>query len=380
KIYSVYMKYVAPEDIIVYSIDEGFMDVTDYLKTYAISPRELTMKIILDVLNTTGITATAGIGTNLFLCKVAMDIVAKHIPADKNGVRIAQLDEMEFRRTLWDHKPLTDFWRVGAGYAKKLEQQGLYTMGDIARCSVENENILYGLFGKNTELLIDHAWGWEPCTIKDVKNYKPSSNSLSSGQVLQEPYESEKAKLVLKEMADFLVLDLVEKGLVTNQIVVTIGYDVENLSDKAKMKEYSGDVTVDGYGRKIPKQAHGSINLGSYTSSTKKILTAVSELYDKIINSKLLIRRLNITAANVIDEISASKYEECEQLDLFSDQDSVEEKHRNDTEEAEREKKMQKAMLSIKNKFGKNAILKGMNLEQGATAKDRNEQIGGHKA
>jgi len=309
-----------------------------------------------------------------------MDIVAKHIPADKNGVRIAQLDEMEFRRTLWDHKPLTDFWRVGAGYAKKLEQQGLYTMGDIARCSVENENILYGLFGKNTELLIDHAWGWEPCTIKDVKNYKPSSNSLSSGQVLQEPYESEKAKLVLKEMADFLVLDLVEKGLVTNQIVVTIGYDVENLSDKAKMKEYSGDVTVDGYGRKIPKQAHGSINLGSYTSSTKKILTAVSELYDKIINSKLLIRRLNITAANVIDEISASKYEECEQLDLFSDQDSVEEKHRNDTEEAEREKKMQKAMLSIKNKFGKNAILKGMNLEQGATAKDRNEQIGGHKA
>jgi len=380
KIYSVYMKYVAPEDIIVYSIDEVFMDVTDYLKTYAISPRELTMKIILDVLNTTGITATAGIGTNLFLCKVAMDIVAKHIPADKNGVRIAQLDEMEFRRTLWDHKPLTDFWRVGAGYAKKLEQQGLYTMGDIARCSVENENILYGLFGKNTELLIDHAWGWEPCTIKDVKNYKPSSNSLSSGQVLQEPYESEKAKLVLKEMADFLVLDLVEKGLVTNQIVVTIGYDVENLSDKAKMKEYSGDVTVDGYGRKIPKQAHGSINLGSYTSSTKKILTAVSELYDKIINSKLLIRRLNITAANVIDEISASKYEECEQLDLFSDQDSVEEKHRNDTEEAEREKKMQKAMLSIKNKFGKNAILKGMNLEQGATAKDRNEQIGGHKA
>lgn len=380
KIYSVYMKYVAPEDIIVYSIDEVFMDVTDYLKTYAISPRELTMKIILDVLNTTGITATAGIGTNLFLCKVAMDIVAKHIPADKNGVRIAQLDEMEFRRTLWDHKPLTDFWRVGAGYAKKLEQQGLYTMGDIARCSVENENILYGLFGKNTELLIDHAWGWEPCTIKDVKNYKPSSNSLSSGQVLQEPYESEKAKLVLKEMADFLVLDLVEKGLVTNQIVVTIGYDVENLSDKAKMKEYSGDVTVDGYGRKIPKQAHGSTNLGSYTSSTKKILTAVSELYDKIINSKLLIRRLNITAANVIDEISASKYEECEQLDLFSDQDSVEEKHRNDTEEAEREKKMQKAMLSIKNKFGKNAILKGMNLEQGATAKDRNEQIGGHKA
>lgn len=380
KIYSVYMKYVAPEDIIVYSIDEVFMDVTDYLKTYAISPRELTMKIILDVLNTTGITATAGIGTNLFLCKVAMDIVAKHIPADKNGVRIAQLDEMEFRRTLWDHKPLTDFWRVGAGYAKKLEQQGLYTMGDIARCSVENENILYGLFGKNTELLIDHAWGWEPCTIKDVKNYKPSSNSLSSGQVLQEPYESEKAKLVLKEMADFLVLDLVEKGLVTNQIVVTIGYDVENLSDKAKMKEYSGDVTVDGYGRKIPKQAHGSINLGSYTSSTKKILTAVSELYDKIINSKLLIRRLNITAANVIDEISASKYEECEQLDLFSDHASVEEKHRNDTEEAEREKKMQKAMLSIKNKFGKNAILKGMNLEQGATAKDRNEQIGGHKA
>ncbi len=380
RIYGVYMKYVAPEDIVVYSIDEVFMDVTDYLKTYAVSARELTMKIILDVLNTTGITATAGIGTNLFLSKVAMDIVAKHIPADKNGVRIAELNEMEFRRSLWDHRPLTDFWRVGPGYTRKLEKNGLYTMGDIARCSVKNENILYDLFGKNAELLIDHAWGWEPCTVKDIKAYKPSTNSLGSGQVLQQPYNADKAKLVLREMTDFLVLDLVEKRLVTNQIVVTIGYDVENLTDENKSMEYTGDVIVDGYGRKIPKQAHGSANLGEYTSSTKKILTAVSELFDRIINSKLLVRRINITAANVVDETTASQYQECEQLDLFTDQAEIEQKHQKETEDAEREKKMQKAMLSIKNKFGKNAILKGMNLEQGATAKERNEQIGGHKA
>jgi DNA polymerase V len=309
-----------------------------------------------------------------------MDIVAKDIPADKNGVRIAELNEMEFRRSLWDHRPLTDFWRVGPGYTRKLEKNGLYTMGDIARCSVKNENILYDLFGKNAELLIDHAWGWEPCTVKDIKAYKPSTNSLGSGQVLQQPYDADKAKLVLREMTDFLVLDLVEKRLVTNQIVVTIGYDVENLTDENKCMEYTGDVIVDGYGRKIPKHAHGSANLGEYTSSTKKILTAVSELFDRIINSKLLVRRINITAANVVDETTASQYQECEQLDLFTDQAEIEQKHQKETEDAEREKKMQKAMLSIKNKFGKNAILKGMNLEQGATAKERNEQIGGHKA
>ena len=377
RIYSIYMKYVAPEDIIVYSIDEVFMDVTDYLKTYEKTPRELAMTIILDVLNTTGITATAGIGTNLFLSKVAMDIVAKRIPADKNGVRIAELDEMSFRKELWNHRPLTDFWRVGPGYSKKLGEYGMYTMGDIARCSVTNEDLLYKLFGKNAELLIDHAWGWEPCTVKEIKAYKPSTNSLGSGQVLHCAYTSDKAKLVLREMADLLVLDLVEKRLVTDQIVVTVGYDVESLSNG---KEYDGEVVKDHYGRKIPKQAHGSANLGCYTSSTKRILNAVSELYDRIVDKDLLIRRMNITAAGVIDENSVPNEEKCEQLDLFTDYKALEEEQKNEQAELDREKKMQQAILSIKKKFGKNAVLKGMNLEEGATAKDRNAQIGGHKA
>ncbi|MBO5037540.1 MAG: DNA methylase [Clostridia bacterium] len=377
RIYSIYMKYVAPEDIIVYSIDEVFMDVTDYLKTYEKTPREFAMTIILDVLNTTGITATAGIGTNLFLSKVAMDIVAKRIPADKNGVRIAELDEMSFRKELWEHRPLTDFWRVGPGYSKKLEEYGMYTMGDVARCSVTNEDLLYKLFGKNAELLIDHAWGWEPCTVKEIKAYKPSTNSLGSGQVLHCAYTADKAKLVLREMADLLVLDLVEKRLVTNQIVVTVGYDVESLSNG---KEYDGEVVKDHYGRKIPKQAHGSANLGCYTSSTKRILNAVSELYDRIVDKDLLIRRMNITAAGVIDENSVPNEEKCEQLDLFTDYKALEEEQKNEQAELDREKKMQQAILSIKKKFGKNAVLKGMNLEEGATAKDRNAQIGGHKA
>ncbi|MBO5299254.1 MAG: DNA methylase, partial [Clostridia bacterium] len=345
RIYSIYMKYVAPEDIIVYSIDEVFMDVTDYLKTYEKTPREFAMTIILDVLNTTGITATAGIGTNLFLSKVAMDIVAKRIPADKNGVRIAELDEMSFRKELWEHRPLTDFWRVGPGYSKKLEEYGMYTMGDVARCSVTNEDLLYKLFGKNAELLIDHAWGWEPCTVKEIKAYKPSTNSLGSGQVLHCAYTADKAKLVLREMADLLVLDLVEKRLVTNQIVVTVGYDVESLSNG---KKYEGEVVKDHYGRKIPKQAHGSANLGCYTSSTKRILNAVSELYDKIVDKDLLIRRMNITAAGVIDENSVPNEEKCEQLDLFTDYKALEEEQKNEQAELDREKKMQQAILSIK--------------------------------
>ena len=274
RIYNVYLKYVAPEDIVVYSIDEVFMDVTDYLSTYKLSPHDLAMKIILDVLETTGITATAGIGTNLFLCKVAMDIVAKHIPADKNGVRIAELDEMKFRQELWSHQPLTDFWRVGHGYAKKLEQNGMFTMGDVARCSVHDEDKLYKLFGKNAELLIDHAWGWEPTTIEAIKAYRPSTNSLGSGQVLHQPYTAEKAKLVLREMADLLVLDLVDKGLVTDQIVVTVGYDIENLADPERSKKYHGAIVKDHYGRQIPKHAHGTANLDGHTSSTKKIMSA----------------------------------------------------------------------------------------------------------
>ena len=381
RIYEVYMKYVAPDDIIVYSIDEVFMDITNYLRTYGLSPHDLTMKIILDVLKITGITATAGIGTNLFLAKVAMDIVAKHIPADKNGVRIAELDEMSFRRKLWSHQPLTDFWRVGRGYAKKLQEHGIFTMGDVARCSVQNEDLLYRLFGKNAELLIDHAWGWEPCTVEAIKAYRPSTNSLGSGQVLHFPYEFSKAKLVLREMADLLSLDLVDKGLVTDQIVVTVGYDIENLTDPKRRKKYTGAIVKDSYGRQIPKHAHGTINLDGYTSSTRKILQAVSELFDRITDKNLLIRRLNVTFGHVVDEGSAPKKNDgFEQLDLFTDYVARQAEQEQERAELEREKKMQQAMLTIKKKYGKSAILKGMNLEEGATAKDRNAQIGGHKA
>lgn len=386
QIYNVYLKHIAPEDIHVYSIDEVFMDVTHYLKTYGLTARELAMRIILDVLKTTGITATAGIGTNLYLCKVAMDIEAKHIPPDENGVRIAELDEMSYRRKLWSHHPLTSFWRVGKGYAKKLESCGIYTMGDVARCSLGkpgdyyNEDLLYKLFGINAELLIDHAWGWEPCTIADIKAYKPESNSIGSGQVLQSPYEFEKAKLVVREMTELLVLDLVEKNLVTNQLTLTIGYDIENLSDPERRKQYHGPVTTDQYGRSIPKHAHGTANLDRYLSSTKLITGAMMNLFDRIVDPKLLVRRITITANRVIDEKAAQRKDEYQQLDLFTDYEAEEARQREEQTELEREKRMQKAMLDIKHKFGKNAILKGMNLQEGATAKDRNSQIGGHKA
>lgn len=381
RIYDIYLKYIAPEDIIVYSIDEVFMDVTDYLNTYQLSAKDLAMKMIQDVLETTGITATAGIGTNLFLCKVAMDIVAKHIPADKNGVRIAELDEMGFRRKLWSHQPLTDFWRVGRGYAKKLEAHGMFTMGDVARCSVNNEDLLYKLFGKNAELLIDHAWGWEPCTVEAVKAYRPENNSLGSGQVLHQPYTAEKARLVLREMADLLSLDLVSKRLATNQIVVTIGYDRENLSTLAQKKQYRGEVAKDHYGREVPKHSHGTQNLERYTSSTKQIVDAATALFDRIADKTLLVRRLNIVATHVIPEGEAPKMEPgFEQLDLFTDYAAEQAKREKEDAELSRERKRQEAVLAIKKKFGKNAILKGMNLEEGATARDRNAQIGGHKA
>ena len=380
-IYSIYLKYIAPEDIIVYSIDEVFMDVTDYLFTYKLTAHDLAMKIILDVLDTTGITATAGIGTNLFLAKVAMDIVAKHIPADKNGVRIAELDEMSFRRKLWTHQPLTDFWRVGRGYSKKLEAHGMFTMGDVARMSVHNEDLLYQLFGKNAELLIDHAWGWEPCTVEAVKAYRPSDNSLGSGQVLHCPYTSENARLVLREMAELLSLDLVRKKLVTNQIVLTIGFDVENLTDPARRQLYTGPVVKDHYGRMIPKHAHGTERLETYTSSTKKIINVATTLFDKIVDANLLIRRINIVAGHVLPEDEApNRSDDCEQLDMFTDYAAVQAQRQKEEDELNRERKVQEALLTIKKRFGKNAILKGMNLQEGATAKDRNEQIGGHKA
>lgn len=381
RIYEIYMKYVAPEDIIVYSIDEVFMDVTDYLQTYRMSPRDLAMKMILEVLETTGITATAGIGTNLYLCKVAMDVMAKHIPSDENGVRIAFLDEMTYRRELWSHRPITDFWRVGRGYAKKLETYGIYTMGDVARCSEQNEELLYRLFGKNAELLIDHAWGWEPCTVEAVKAYRPESSSLGSGQVLQCPYDAEKAKLVVREMADALSLDLVEKRLVTDQIVITVGYDIENLTDPECRKKYRGEVVTDRYGRQIPKHAHGTENLESFTSSTQKVVEAASVLYDRIVDKNLLIRRMNITANNIVEEKAApQKNNSYQQLDLFTDYAAEEEQEKQEALRLDRERKLQEATITIKKKFGKNAILKGMSLQEGATAKNRNEQIGGHKA
>ena len=380
RIYKVYMKYVAPEDIIVYSIDEVFMDVTRYLKTYGLSPHDLAMKIILDVLKTTGITATAGIGTNLYLCKVAMDIVAKHIPADENGVRIAELDERSYREKLWAHTPLTDFWRVGRGYAKKLEENGMFTMGDVARRSLTDEEALFKLFGKNAELLIDHAWGYEPCTVEAVKAYKPRTNSLGSGQVLHEPYTAEKARIVLREMADALSMDLFAKKLVTDQIVVTIGYDIENLTDAGRRRKYRGEIVKDHYGRQIPKHSHGTINLARHTSSTKRIMDAASELYDRVVNRELLIRRLNVTACRVIPESEAPREDAPEQLDLFTDYAALEAERERENAALEREKRKQAALLKIKQKYGKNAVLRGMNFEDGATMRDRNGQIGGHKA
>ena len=377
RIYNVYLKYIAPEDIHVYSIDEVFIDATDYLKTYGLTPRELAMKMVLDVLETTGITATAGIGTNLYLCKIAMDIYAKHCEPDKNGVRIAELDEISYRRILWDHRPLTDFWRVGRGISKKLEEHGMYTMGDVARCSVGresdyyNEDLLYKLFGVNAELLIDHAWGWEPTEISDIKSYRPESSSLSSGQVLQEPYEFSKAKLVLKEMADLLSLELVSKRIVTDQIVLTVGYDIESLK-----KSYSGAVETDRYGRKIPKTAHSSENIGRYTSSTKLICETAMKLFDRIVDKELLVRRMYIVANHIITENDAEKEREYIQLNLFSDTG----KQEAEENELKKEKDMQKAILKIKSKYGKNSIIKGMNLKEGATALERNRQIGGHKA
>ncbi len=382
QIYNVYLKYVAPEDIHVYSIDEVFIDVTSYLQAYKMTARQLAQKMILDVQDTTGITAAAGIGTNLYLCKVAMDIVAKHVPADDQGVRIAELNEMSYRKLLWNHRPLTDFWRVGKGYATKLEAQGIMTMGDVARASLSEygEDLLYRMFGVNAELLIDHAWGWEPCDIAQIKAYKPTSNSISSGQVLHCAYDAEMTKLVVKEMTDLLVLDLVDKGLVTDQMVLTLGYDIENLTDPERRRKYKGEVTTDPYGRKIPKHAHGTANLARPTSSTKLIISAVMELFDRIIDPNLLVRRITIGANHIVEESSISKVAAPEQLDLFTDYEALERERKQEEAELEKERHIQQALLDIKKKYGKNAILKGMNLQEGATAKDRNAQIGGHKA
>lgn len=374
KIYNIYLKYFSSDDIYVYSIDEVFIDVTHYLKTYNMRAKELVTKVIQDVYQTTGITATAGIGTNLYLCKIAMDIVAKHVKPDENGVRIAGLDEMAYRKLLWGHRPLTDFWRVGKGYTKKLEEHGMYTMGDVARMSVKNEDLLYRLFGVNAELLIDHAWGWESVTIESIKAYRPATNSICSGQVLHCPYNYENTKIIVKEMTELLALDLVEKGLVTNQIVLEVGYDVDNLKNQAISSLYNGEITTDKYGRKVPKHAHGTINIDHQTASSKVLTGYIIKLYEQIVNKQLLVRRINITVNNVVNE-NMVKTSDYEQINLFVDYKEVNKKRKKE----KAEKEIQKAMIGIKSKYGKNAILKGMNLQKEGTTIERNRQIGGHK-
>ena len=377
KIYSIYLKYIAPEDIHVYSIDEVFMDVTAYLGTYKTTAHELAMKMIRDVLSQTGITATAGIGTNMYLCKVAMDIVAKKMPADKDGVRIAELDEMSYRRQLWDYRPITKFWRVGQGIAQKLACYGIDTMGKLARMSVQNEDLLYDLFGVNAELLIDHAWGWEPCTMDAVKAYRPETNSFSSGQVLQEPYDFEKGRVVIREMAEGMALDLVSKQLVTDQLVLTIGYDAESLTRPEIRAKYNGPITINHYGKPVPKHAHGTFNFKKPTSSSRLIMDGAAELFDRHVNPDLLIRRLNLTTNHVKDEatvnaqVSDVKYE---QLDLFTDYEALDKQRKEEKARLEKERRMQEAQLKIKQRFGKNAILRGLNFKEGATAKERNKK------
>jgi DNA polymerase V len=381
QVYKTYLKYIAPEDIHVYSIDEVFMDVTAYLGSYKMTPHELAMKMIRDVLATTGITATAGIGTNMYLAKVAMDIVAKKMPADKDGVRIAELDEMSYRRQLWDYRPITKFWRVGAGIAEKLAVYGIDTMGKVARLSLQNEDVLYRMFGVNAELLIDHAWGWEPCTMEAVKAYRPETNSLSSGQVLTEPYTAKKARVVIREMAEEMALKLVRKRLVTDQLVLTVGYDVESLTRPEIRAKYHGEVTNNYYGKPVPKHAHGTYNFDRPTSLSSQLMDGAAELFDKHVNADLLIRRLNITANHVIPEEIALKQDNApQQLDLFTDYEALDKQKQAEKAKTDKERRMQEVQLRIKQRFGKNAILRGLNFDEGATAKDRNNQIGGHKA
>ena len=383
RIFDIYSHFISPDDIHVYSIDEVFIDATNYLKTYHLTAHELAMKLVREVLTSTGITATAGIGSNLYLAKVAMDIVAKHIPADRDGVRIAELDEHSYRQRLWDHRPLTDFWRVGRGIARRLEQNEIYTMGMLARCSIENEELLYKLFGVNAELLIDHAWGWEPCTIADIKGYRPETNSLSSGQVLATPYPADKARIVTQEMCDNTALHLLEKRLVTNQVVLTVDYDTESLADPARRRRYKGEIVLDRYGRPTPKPAHGSAMLPFHTSSSHLISNAVMSIFNKVVDPDLLVRRITIAVMDVVyedDDRRERKHKDDTQLNLFTDYEALARQRQQSEEELEKEQRIQLTILDIKKKFGGNAILKGLSFQEGATAKERNSQIGGHKA
>ena len=381
KVYETYLKYIAPEDIHVYSVDEVFMDVTAYLRSYKMTAHELAIKMIRDVLATTGITATAGIGTNMYLCKVAMDIMAKKMPADKDGVRIAELDEMSYRRELWDYQPITKFWRVGRGIADKLAIYGIDTMGKLARMSIRNEGLLYRLFGVNAELLIDHAWGWEPATMEAVKAYRPETNSLSSGQVLHEPYTFRKARVVICEMAEGMALSLVSKHLVADQLVLTVSYDAECLTRPEIREKYHGEITTNHYGKPVPKHAHGTFNFDRPTSSSRQIMDGAAQLFDRCVNADLLVRRMNITANHVVPEASVvAKDQAPQQLDLFTDYEALEKQRQAEQAKLDKERRMQEVQLKIKKRFGKNAILRGLNFEEGATAKERNKQIGGHKA
>ena len=385
RIYGIYLKYVAPEDMHVYSIDEVFIDATPYLNTYGLTAHEFARKLIANVLHETGITATAGIGPNLYLCKVAMDIMAKHIPADRDGVRIAELDTQTYRRQLWSHRPLTDFWRVGRATERKLQQVGLFTMGDIARCSLGkpedyyNEDLLYDLFGVSAELLIDHAWGWEPCTLADIRAYRPENRSISSGQVLLEPYDFEHGRVIIREMAEKLSLELFSRRLVTDQLVLDVGYDIDNVGNPDLRAYLRGKVTLDRYGRKVPRPAHGSENLTAQTASTEEIIQAAVRLYDRIADRRLTIRRFNLSASHTVPESAVKKEETYEQLDLFTDYGLLERQRKQEQAKRERERKMQEAVLAIKNRFGKNAVVRGTSFEEGATGRRRNEQIGGHQ-
>jgi len=379
KIYDIYLKYLSPNDIHVYSIDEVFCNITPYLSFNKMKPVEFITKIVYEVYDTTGITATAGIGTNMYLAKVAMDIVAKHKAPNEKGVRIACLDEMMYRKLLWHHTPLTDFWRVGKGYASKLEKYNMLTMGDIARCSLENEDLLYKLFGINAELLIDHAWGWEPATIAEIKAYKPSTNSISSGQVLPEPYNYEQTELIVKEMTDLLTLDLVSKKLVTDQIVLTINYDIDNLNNPNIRDNYIGEITLDYYGRRVPKPSHGTIHIDHQTSSSKVIINKVTELYKKITNKHLLVRRITIAFNNLVSEEKLKDKVVYEQYDIFTDIAKLEMEKKQLVEDETKERELQNVILNIKNKYGKNSILRGMNYIKGGRTIERNQQIGGHK-
>lgn len=386
KIYGIYLNHISADDIQVYSIDEVFIDLTGYVKSFRKSAHELTMQLINEVYKETGITATAGIGTNLYLAKVAMDIDAKHSPPDKNGVRIAELNEQSYRERLWNHKPITDFWRVGKGYAKRLAEKGLYTMGDIAKCSLGSkkdfysEDLLYDLFGVNAELLIDHAWGWEPCTIADIKSYKSENNSISSGQVLSSPYTFDDAKLIVREMTDDLSLSLVSKGLVCDQVVLSIHYDRKNLTDAERARNYNGPVKKDYYGREAPKPSHGSHNIGRFTSSSRLLTDAMMELYDQVIDKNLLIRHIYVIFNHVYPQNSIPKAAEQIQLDLFTDYNKEKREEEKTQEKLDRENRLQQSILDLKRRYGKNAILKGMNLQDKATQKERNQQVGGHKS